>query len=135
MIPHPHGHPVTLDVQQGTVSGYIQTLGSDGNVYSYQYTGGDDANGGLKINYDPSMPDVTEVVRLTGGYDIGKVYFLDDDANQLSHDNITNKKNVVIHDKNNITQTQVAFYKIIVQYTNTLGKTVKIACDPRIVNN
>jgi hypothetical protein len=135
MISHPHNHPVTLDVQRGSVSGYIQIYGSDGNVYSYLYTGGDDGQGGLKINY-AEKPDVTEVIRLTGGYEIGKVYFLDDDYNQLFNEPLTtHPKNVVIHDKNKITQTQVAFYKIIVHYTNSSGNTVKIACDPRIVNN
>jgi hypothetical protein len=107
MISHPHNHPVTLDVQPGSVSGYIQTYGSDGNVYSYLYTGGDDGQGGLKINY-AEKPDVTEVIRLTGGYDIRKVYFLDDDYNQLPPVAITNPKNVVIHDRNGSSITKHA---------------------------
>ena len=132
---HEHSHPVTLDVQSGssTQSGYVDTHGSNGDVYSCKYTGGDDGAGNLTIDSTEGH-NVTIPINLHGGgnFTIGVVYFPKDPNGQLSADTKTNRRNAVIKDKNDMLQDGT--YKVIVQDTLSSGDVVILSCDPGIRN-
>jgi hypothetical protein len=129
-----HPHPVTLEVQLGTLSGYKHTFGSDGSTYSYKYSGGDGADGELHIN-SQEKPNVTVPLHLHAGptFRIAHVYFRDDKG-QLSSPTITNPKEAVIQDKNDETFPD-GYYVMIVENVLASDNIVIISCDPRIVNN
>jgi hypothetical protein len=123
---------ITLDVRNassGGRDGYVDTTASNGQVYSYKYTGGDNNTGDVTFH---GRGPATVVVHLKSDprYAIDEVKFPDDPNSQLSTGTSPNDTTAVIQDKND--QQQTATYKVTVKDSSA---DATVPCDPRIVNN
>jgi len=107
--------------------GYTDTTASNGNTYSYRYTGGSGNGGDLTFTQRGA---VTIVLQLKGDrrYTISNVSFPSDPNNQLSW--VSNSPTTgVIHNKNDA--VQVAEYKVTVSDS---AANCTVPCDPQIIN-
>lgn len=132
-MPNPNG--VSLDVRNSASSGdgWTDTTASNGQTYSYRYTGGDrDSNNGkVTCTIGNGNAAITLSLIAASQYQIGTITFTGDNANdpQLStHGNATGTR--VINDKN--TSAINANYKVNVIDTGNGNATVP--CDPPIIN-
>jgi hypothetical protein len=126
-------HSITLDVRNmssGGADGYVDTTASNGKVYSYKYTGGDNNTGDVTITGRGQQATVVVHLRSDARYLIDDVKFPEDPNSQLSKDASPNPTTAVIQDKN--TEAQTATYKVTVKDA-TADATVP--CDPKIVNH
>jgi hypothetical protein len=132
--PVPHGHAVTLEVRTGSVPGYIQTYGSNGAIYSYMFTGGDKGHGNVAVDHSEGAVNIQVALQGDSVFTMGKIDFTDDDG-QLSDNIAGNGRMGIIHDSNSAPLD--AYYQVVVNDNTDSdpAKVVKIACDPRIVNN
>ncbi len=122
---------ISLDVRSGSSNGsdgYTDTTASNGDAYSYRYSGGEGKGGDLTFKI---RGRVTINVHLTNGsgYTIEDVSFTDDDNKQLSWKNPNAGKVAVIQNMNSVVQT--ANYKVTVKDE---GADVTVPCDPKIIN-
>jgi len=131
---NPHNHPVTLEIKAGVLPGYKHTFGSDGNPYSYKYSGGDDDSGNLQI-YAREGRNVTIPVHLSADHAFSIVSLVfQRDQGQLSFPRITNPTEAVIQDMNTVAFPD-GYYAVVVIYDIAPDNQVIISCDPGIINN
>lgn len=133
---------VSLDVrdQPPTMAGYKSTLGSDGKIYYFRYTGGDPEHqdGTVTNERSSTLPgditfDVDLIESCTRNYHIDSVTF-NHDANpspQLTAEEVAGSRDRkrTIRNRNNA--------KLNGRYTvhvKRIGTTVSIPCDPPIIN-
>jgi len=129
---HDHAKQVVLEVVSGIKSGFLPQYGSDGIIYSYRYTGGDDGHGNIEIPKSEGASTVTIRLDADNDFKMHKMYFQGDTNSQLTAD-IKSQKIALIKDVNG--ERQTADYKIVVMHTDSGARTETVACDPRIVNN
>ena len=132
-MPNPNG--VSLDVRNFASSGdgWTNTTASNGQTYSYKYTGGDanSNNGKVTCTIGHGNAAITLTSIAASQYQIGTITFTGDNASdpQLStQGNATGSR--VINDKN--TAAINANYKVNIIDTGNSGVTVP--CDPPIIN-
>jgi hypothetical protein len=128
----PNPHEISLDVRNfPATEGWKNTQASNGQAYSYKYTGGDpDTNDGTLIF---TIGNGNAAVNLNliadARYNIDNVSFTGDNANQLTaRGNAPGSR--VINDQN--TEVLNASYKVTVMDTG--NNDVTIPCDPPIIN-
>lgn len=121
---------IRLEVQQGASSdpSWKDVQASNGETYSFRYTGGDDNKGNVSAKVGNGV--VTFPLRLDADkrYGISGCSFRDDKFDQLSWRGDSEKAGNLI-DKNDKVQT--AYYTIVVTDKDA---NCEIPCDPRIVN-
>ena len=129
-----HRNAVQLDVQKGAVAGYTPTYGSDGQLYSYKFTGGDDKHGNVTVTTNEGNDVKIHVSLNSTVFAIDHVEISDDDGHQLTPPPSNSGNNVVIADAHTEGVALNAYF--LIQVTDTgHPPTLKIYCDPRIVNN
>jgi len=126
-----HEH-VTLKVKPGATqgNGWNHVTASNGQMYSFKYSGGYQDKGGLKtkVGDGPALIDVH--VDADQRYTIDHVHFTDDAYHQLSWAPGDDASGVIM-DAN--TQAEDADYTIVVADGQAGGAT--IPCDPMIQND
>lgn len=132
-MPNPNG--VSLDVRNSASSGdgWTDTTASNGQTYSYKYTGGDEGtnNGKVTCTIGNGNAAITLTLIAASQYQIGTITFTGDSATdpQLStQGNATGSR--VINDKNTVAIN--ANYKVNV--IDTGNSNVTVPCDPPITN-
>lgn len=127
----PNTPNIYLDVRNFASSdpGWHSVNASNGQTYSYCYTGGDDGQGGLVQTVGQGRD--TAPVQLTADqrYQISQCNFTNDPQNQLSW-NGSGRAGAII-DAN--TQVETAEYSLLVADTGNGNCT--IPCDPKIINH
>ncbi|MES2859215.1 MAG: hypothetical protein V4704_08575 [Pseudomonadota bacterium] len=120
---------ISLDVRQGSSSdaGWQDVEASNGQTYSFHYSGGDDAKGGVRAIVGKGV--VTGPLRLVADkrYELDGCLFTDDTHDQLSWSGKGQAGS--LRDEN--TKAQTAYYTTIV--LDTVAKC-QIPCDPMIKN-
>lgn len=126
----PNTPNINLDVRNFASSApWHNVAASNGQTYSYYYTGGDDGAGGL--NQTVGQGRDTALVQLIADqrYQISGHNFLNDTKNQLSWTGNGNRAGTII-DENN--QVESAEYCVIV--TDTGNGNCTVVCDPPVIN-
>lgn len=127
-VPGPMFRPdIGLEIQaiSAPTPGYLTTYGSNGKMYGYRYSGGDD-NGDIHVKHSEGRIDVQVVLTAGSSFAIDDVQFIPpDDQLSFSKENATRGR---IHDENS--GPLKAYYSVKVSDSG-----VAIYCDPRIVNN
>ena len=127
-----HEH-VTLKVKPGATqgNGWHTVTASNGQMYSFKYSGGYQDKGGLKTKVGDGEASIDLHVDSDHRYSIDQVQFADDAYHQLSWlpDPGSDASGVIL-DAN--TQAEDADYAIIVADAKAAGAT--IPCDPMIQN-
>lgn len=132
-MPNPNG--VSLDVRNFPSSGdgWADTTASNGQTYSYKYTGGDAStnNGKVTCRVNSGRAAINVGLIAADQYHIDKITFEHDDPNdpQLSTQGSATRTRV-INDKNTVVIT--ANYKVTV--IDTGNSNVTVPCDPQIIN-
>ena len=127
-----NSHSITLDVRNASShgqDGYVDTTASNGKVYSYKYSGGDNDTGDVTITGRGNVATVVVHLKSDPRYTIDDIKFPEDPGAQLSKGQNPNATTAVIQDKN--TEAQTATYKVTVKDA-TADATVP--CDPKIIN-
>lgn len=132
-MPNPNG--VSLDIRNSASNGdgWTNTTASNGQIYSYKYTGGDPStdNGKVTCTIGSGNAAITLTLIAASQYQIGTITFTGDNASdpQLStQGNAAGTR--VINDKNTVAIN--ANYKVNV--TDTGNNNVTVPCDPMIIN-
>lgn len=123
---------VTLDVRNFASSGsdgYTNTTGSNGQPYSYRYTGGTDNAGGVEQIADGESGTITVTMRSDPRYRIDHVDFTGDLESQLTWAAGPSPTVAVITDSD--TSTGDADYAVVVRDT---AADCTVSCDPPIKN-
>lgn len=124
----PNDKNANLQVQPGQTSGWNQVQASNGQWYSYRYTGGSDGAGGLEATVGQGATTLhVDLDTDQQRYSVTNVS-VDDPNNQLTTSMSSN--NVSIRDKNDAIET--GSYAITVSDSQAGGAT--IYCDPMIKN-
>jgi len=131
-LPPPIPRQVTLEILGPTTtpqSGYIPTYGSNGKMYLYRYSGGND-HGNIKVSLAEGHDVIIQIV-LNGAsnFIIEAIPFTDNDG-QLSSHIEPNEVRAQIHDTNE--RALNAYYALQIK-DKTAGSD--IYCDPGIINN
>jgi hypothetical protein len=127
----PKQESVNLNVQPGANNGrgWVNVLATNGQPYSFKYSGGKNDNGGLETMVGDGIATIN--VNLQGNrnrYSILDVSFSGDDYNQLSR--TYSGQNATITDINTVAET--ADYAVVVEDSNV---HTTIICDPMIKND
>lgn len=126
----PNTPNINLDVRNfASGAPYKNVAASNGQTYSYCYTGGDDGNGGLDQTVGNGRDTALVSLIADQRYEISGHTFLNDPNNQLSWSG-NSKRNGNIIDANNAIAN--AEYCVIV--TDTGNGNCTIVCDPPIIN-
>lgn len=124
---------VTLDVRDKAPikSGYKSVVASDGSVYYFKYSGGDEQHDDGTVTNKITSEEIIFEVSLTCAdcYIIESVGFTNH-ANQLTAGAKTHPRKLHIHNQNNAHLN--GRYTVIVK---RLDKNVSIPCDPPIINH
>jgi len=122
---------VNLDIRFGGSSdpGWVNVAASNGQIYGYSYTGGDDSVGGLRQVVGTGRDTVPLRLNADRRYHIAQCVFLNDSNSQLSWSGQSNYAGSII-DAN----TQVETAKYTINVTDTGNENCTIPCDPRIAN-
>ena len=122
---------VTLKVKPGAThgNGWHHVTASNGQMYSFKYSGGYQDKGGLKTKVGDGAASIDVHVDTDQRYSIDQVHFTDDAYHQLSWVP-ESASSGVITDVN--TQSEDADYAVIVADAQAGGAT--IPCDPMIQN-
>jgi hypothetical protein len=133
--PPPRPRAVSIDILRTAMPGYVRTYGSNGHLYSYKFSGGNDRHGNASIKYGegPNIPIQLDLAN-TSGFMIGDVEFTDDPDGQLSRNIIAGGLKATIVDKNKDGVALDAYYSVKV-IDNSASPPAEVYCDPRIVNN
>jgi hypothetical protein len=124
---------VTLKLKPGssTGSGWNNTTASNGQPYSFKYSGGHDDTGGLETKVGDGQATINLSVDTDNRYSIFGVNFVSDTAQQLSWQPTSGSTAAgTIVDVN--TQVENADYVTVVVDAQANGAT--IYCDPMISN-
>ena len=126
----PNTPNIQLDIRLGGSSdpGWVNVPASNGQVYGYLYTGGDDSHGGLVQTVGQGRDTAMLQLVADNRYQIGGCNFRDDPNNQLSWNGSGRAGTIV--DAN--TAVETAEYTINV--TDTGNGNCNIPCDPAITN-
>lgn len=129
----PNNERVTLKVKPGAASGqgWTTTTASNGQPYSFKYSGGHDDNGGMKTKVGDGTATIALNVDAEGRYGLSNVQFKDDAYSQLSWSPSPDMESGTITDIN--TQVETAHYTTLVSDAQN-GNTI-IPCDPMIGND
>jgi hypothetical protein len=130
--PPPPNHAVTLDIKNGSVPGYVHTYGSNGNAYSYLFSGGDKGHGNVSVDHSEGAVNIQVALQGDSVFAIDTIDFVPEDS-QLSENITGNGRMGVIHNKNNAPLD--VYYEVVVLDNTDPAKVAKIDCDPRIVNH
>lgn len=129
----PSPNAISLDVRNFAANGdgWTNTQASNGQTYSYKYTGGDPGtdNGTLTFTVGHGNAAVNFSLIADPRYTVGSVSFTGDNANQLTTTGNAPRSRV-INDRN--TAAINANYKVDV--IDTGNGNVTVPCDPPIVN-
>jgi len=124
---------VTLKIKPGATSGggWQNTVASNGQTYSFKYTGGENDNGGLKTKVGDGAASIALSVDTDNRYAINNVTFTADAYNQLTwRPTAGSNASGAILDAN--TEAENADYAVLVIDAQANGAT--IPCDPMIQN-
>lgn len=127
----PNTPNINLDVRNAasTDPGWHTVSASNGQPYSYRYSGGDDGAGGLLQVVNQGRDTAPLQLIADQRYQISGHNFSNDTHNQLTWNGNGNRAGTII-DANN--QVETAEYSITV--TDTGNGNCTIECDPQIVN-
>lgn len=126
----PNTPNINLDVRNfASGAPYTNVAASNGQTYSYCYTGGDDTHGGLDQTVGQGRDTAPIQLIADQRYQISGHNFLNDTHNQLSWSGNGNRAGTII-DENS--QVESAEYCIIV--TDTGNGNCTVVCDPPIIN-
>ena len=120
---------VTLKLKPCTKEGWEHVNASNGQPYSFKYTGGHEYRGGLKTHIGDGEATINLSLDTGNRFGIPDVTFQYDTNNQLSRTYTTDT--AVITDQNTVVET--ADYCVVVQDANAGNAT--IVCDPMISND
>lgn len=122
---------INLDLRNfsSNENGWKNINASNGQPYSYSYTGGDDGAGGLLQTVGQGRDTAPVQLIADQRYQISDHTFTDDDQHQLSWSGNGNRAGAII-DAN--TQVETAEYSLIV--TDTGNGNCTIQCDPPVIN-
>ena len=128
----PKHENVTLKVKPGADhgQGWNTVTASNGQMYSFKYSGGHQDKGGLKTKVGDGAASIDVHVDTDHRYTIDQVHFTDDAYHQLSWLPAGDSAGAIL-DLN--TQAEDADYAVIVADANAGGAT--IPCDPMIQND
>lgn len=126
----PNTPNIQLDVRLGGSSepGWVNVSASNGQLYGYHYSGGDDSQGGLMQTIGQGRDTAQLQLVADNRYRIADCSFQDDVNNQLSWNGGGRAGTIV--DLN----TEVASAKYTVNVTDTANGDCTIPCDPAVVN-
>ena len=125
---------VTLKVKPGAhdVHGWHTVTASNGQMYSFKYSGGHQDKGGLKTKVGDGEASIDVHVDTDRRYSIDHVHFTDDAYHQLFWQPVPGSDSSgVIIDAN--TKAEDADYTVVVADAQAGGAT--IPCDPMIQND
>ena len=124
---------VTLKVKPGDTSGngWTSTTASNGQPYSFKYSGGENGNGGLKTKVGDGQATIALSVDTDNRYSLFGVNFVQDNSHQLSWQPTAGSQAAgTITDLNS--QAENSDYVAVVVDAQANGAT--IYCDPMIQN-
>lgn len=124
---------ISLDVRNFASSdpGWVNVAASNGQPYSYCYTGGDDSTGGLRMIVGQGRDTAPIHLIADQRYQISTCNFFNDTNNQLTWAGNGNRAGSIV-DVNS--QVETAKYTIVVTDTGVTPAAPTIACDPTIQN-
>ena len=125
---------VTLKLKPGDSSGngWINTTASNGQPYSFKYTGGENGNGGLKTKVGDGQATINLSVDTDSRYTINGVNFVHDTSQQLSWQANTGSQSAgVITDQNSVAENS-DYVTVVV---DAQANNATIYCDPMIQND
>ena len=127
----PNTPNINLDIRLAGSSdpGWHNVTASNGQIYGYCYTGGDDGAGGLEQTVGQGRDTAPLQLIADQRYQISGHNFFNDTNNQLSWSGNGNRAGAII-DANS--QVETAEYNVIV--TDTGSGNCTIVCDPPIIN-
>lgn len=108
--------------------GWYNVTASNGQPYSYCYTGGDDASGGLEMTVGEGQGIVLVRLIAGDGYVIASCDFSGDGDGQLSWSASGNQTGVIIDQNSAVISAQ---YCILI---TDMTSDCTIRCDPPIIN-
>ncbi|GAA0856075.1 hypothetical protein [Aliiglaciecola litoralis] len=124
---------VTLDVQKSASvvgSKYINVQATNGQEYSFRYTGGSDGDGGITEIIGSGPSNITVTVSGFPRYEVSDIQFDNNDHNDLSHRVSADKSSVVITDTD--VDPLNGYYKVLIK--DTSAPQALLWCDPPIKN-
>lgn len=126
----PNSPNIQLDIRLGGSSdpGWVNTPASNGQVYGFLYTGGDDGHGGLVQTVGRGRDTATIQLVADNRYQIGGCSFLADSQDQLSWSGSGRSGTIV--DANTAVETA----EYIINVTDTGNGNCSIPCDPAVRN-
>jgi hypothetical protein len=133
---------IALNITTTQITGYKSTTSSNGTIYYYQYTGGNDGNGGIDVtvsngtdNVKLSLNTFPSTVSIVS--DPNGVQFFNSDGSAYTGADLSwelkNKSEIegIITDKSNTTGN----YKYSVFLSDSSGNQPNtFTCDPEIIN-
>jgi hypothetical protein len=121
---------ITLDVRNfaTTATNWTNVTASNGQTYSYSYTGGDDGTGGLVMTVGQGRDTAPVRIVADQRYDITNCTFTGDGASQLTWNGNSTKAGSIV-DAN--TAVENAEYTLLI--TDTVANCT-VACDPPVRN-
>lgn len=122
---------INLDIRNSGQSqpGWVNVQASNGQTYSYSYTGGDDGAGGLVQTTGQGRDTAPLRLNADQRYQIAGCAFKDDAENQLTWNGQSPYAGSII-DAN----TKVETAKYTLNVSDTGNGNCNIPCDPRIIN-
>ncbi|UHQ20489.1 hypothetical protein LVB87_04850 [Lysobacter sp. KIS68-7] len=129
----PSNESVTLKLKPGAANGqgWTTTTASNGQQYSYKYTGGHNDNGSMKTKVGDGTATLNLTVDADNRYGLSNVTFQNDTYNQLTWSASPDMQSGTITDVN--TQVETANYTTIAYDAQNGNAT--IPCDPMIGND
>lgn len=126
----PNTPNIQLDIRLGGSSdpGWVDVPASNGQVYGYHYSGGDDGQGGLVQTVGQGRDTAQIQLTADNRYQISNCTFRDDPFNQLSWNGSGRAGTLV--DAN----TSVETAKYTVNVADTGNGNCNIPCDPLVTN-
>ena len=125
---------VDLDIRNSAQSdpGWVNVVASNGQTYSYSYTGGDDGHGGLVQTTGQGRDTAPLQLIADRRYQLRSTdpcVFTDDPYNQLTWNGQSPYAGSIV-DANTAVETA----KYTINVTDTGNGNCNIPCDPRVIN-
>jgi len=132
-FPPPGSDPqVTLKIQQSSMPGYLTTYGSNGQMYFYQFSGGNKQHGNLEFKVGNGGANIHIMLNASSNFAIKDVPLVGNSNNQLTP-SVENATKAKIRNEN--TDVLDAYYALKIVDNTDPAKPADIICDPGIINN
>jgi len=127
----PNTPNINLDIRLGGSGdpGWVDVAASNGQVYGYLYSGGDDGNGALVQTVGQGRDTAQIQLIADNRYQIGSCTFENDVNNQLTWNGSSGRAGSIV-DANTAVETA----EYIIYVTDTGNGNCSIRCDPTVTN-